>query len=140
VKKYFIATLAAVAIFVFSASAASLTVNSGTLQAGQNSIGTCSAPDISAKYEEPSLDEQSGKYFIDQIILDHGYYSDGDETETACMGLGYRVSITGGDPVQILSTGSGTFGTGNEKVTLEPALDAQQATDVHVIVGDLPEN
>jgi hypothetical protein len=138
-KKYFVTVIIGLAVFALSAFAANLTVNAGTLQAGQDGIGSCSAPDITVRYGEPDLDLNDGNYYISEILLDHGF-ANGTDPQAACQGFGYRVTITGGEPAVILGSGSGTFGgTVEEAVQLDTPFDAQQSTDVHVIVGDLPD-
>jgi hypothetical protein len=132
--KYLAAATVAIIVFAFSAFAASLTVHSGTLQAGQDSIGTCAAPDVRVTYGEPELDVSTGTYLIDELRLQHD--ADAVDGQSACTGYAFRVTVTGGSG--ILARGSGTFGPGVNEVELDQAFDAEQSTDVHVIVGDLP--
>ena len=124
-KKYLIAATVAVMVFAISAFAASLDVNAGTLQAGDDAIDKCienSEEAVAVSYGEAAYG--NGEWTIDEITLDH---------DGKCENLDYQVVIAdsaGGD----LSDGDGTFGEEAETVTFTPGFDAEAATDVHLVI------
>jgi hypothetical protein len=124
-KKYAIAALIAIAVFAISAFAASLNVNAGTLQAGTDQIDDCiEDPDghVVVSYGEP--DFVDGEWLVDEITLDHG----GD-----CDELAYRVVITGDNDLEV-GPFSGVFDGGAELVEDLGWFNAEDATDVHLVI------
>lgn len=124
-KKYIIAAVAAIAVFAMSAFAASLQVNAGTLQAGNDAISQCIlAPDDHVVVTYPKTPTfESGAWVTDQIALD----DDGN-----CTGLEFTVFVT--DGTWTTSTESGTFGSSPVTVTFDDAFDAEEASDIHVVI------
>lgn len=124
-KKYLIAALAAVAVFAISAFAASLQVNAGTLQAGDDAIAQCLSGDpgdhVTVTYGDATFTNPG--WTIQEITLD-----DGDQ----CTGLTYSVVITGGSAPT--STVTGAFVTGDDIVDFGTGFDAEAATDVHLVI------
>lgn len=124
-KKYFIAAMAAVAVFAISAFAASLQVDAGTLQAGDDAIGECPADaaetHISVEYGPATFTDPN--WTVQEITLD-----DGDR----CSGLTYSVVITG-DGVST-SIVTDTFVAGDDVVDFGTGFDAEAATDVHIVI------
>ena len=126
-KKYIIAAVAAVVVFALSAFAASLDVNAGTLQAGDNSIGECTDEGVVVTYGTPTF--TNGAWQLDKISL----------SNPDCSGKSFSVVVTGetdeATPVPwTSSTATGVFTAGAVEVTFSPAFNAQQAEDVHVVI------
>jgi hypothetical protein len=128
-KKYIIAAVVAVAVFASAAFAASLNVDAGTLQAGQDQIGTCISKNVEVSYEEPTF--ANGRWTVSEITLDH----DGE-----CDKLGYSVVVTGGSDGTPWQTDAetGTFGADPDVVTFAAGFDAEEATDVHLVIHTAP--
>jgi hypothetical protein len=137
-KKYLVATILAITVFAISAFAASLTVNAGVLQAGQGGIGQC--VDDSALVVRYGKDEfvadvsgGGGSTLVDTVTIDHG----GSCTDEDAP-LAYQVVVTGEDGV--IAAKRGTFGdadeAGIETVIFEAPFDAEEATDIHVVIRD----
>lgn len=122
-KKYIIATFAAVAVFAGAAFAASLDVSAGTLQAGQDQIGTCITDDVDVAYGEATFTNPG--WTVTTITLDHG---------GLCDGFAYSVIITGSGTGLPTASVSETFDGAVETVTFPVPFDAEGASDVHLVI------
>jgi hypothetical protein len=121
-KKYIIAAFVALGVFASAAFAASLQVDAGTLQAGEDAISQCITDDVVVAYGDPEFED--GAWTIDQITLDHG---------GLCDELTYSVVITGtGDDFPTLPI-SATFDDDVETVVFPP-FDAEGAAHVHLVI------
>jgi hypothetical protein len=126
-KKYVIAAVMALSVFGFAAFAANLQVNAGVLQAGQNKIGDCAA-DIAVSYGVPAPPNASGDILYDSVKLTPV------DPDTECVGLDVTVFVVDGD-LDTLATLTGTFATTEFTVsTTGDGFDANEATDVHVVI------
>jgi hypothetical protein len=128
VKKYIIATFVALAVFASAAFAASLTVDAGTLQAGEAAIDQCiegADEAVAVSYGAATFDHDMGIWTIDSITLDH----DGQ-----CDGLAYSVVVTGDGDGLPTATATGTFDGDPELVTFSSGFDAEGASDVHLVI------
>ena len=130
-KKYLIAATVAVMVFAISAFAASLNVNAGTLQAGDDAIDKCienSEEAVAVSYGEATYDDDDGTWTIDEITLDH---------EGHCAGLAYQVVVADSEGAALASEG-GTFDADEDvhtaKVEFAPGFDAEAATDIHLVL------
>jgi hypothetical protein len=94
VKKYFVALTVAVAVFAFSAFAASLEVNAGTLQAGHDTIDECITEDVDVSYVETDFVE--GEWVVGKIELD----LDQRSVQRRLMPGDYRVVVTGDNELE----------------------------------------
>lgn len=127
-KKYLIAAVAAVAVFALSAFAASLSVNAGTLQAGEDPIDQCTTADVDVSYGTPTFANPGWE--LDEITLDPG---------GVCTGMSFSVVLTGttGTP-WATSTETGTFAGSPVTVEFDAPFDAEDATDVHLVIRNAP--
>lgn len=124
-QKYIIAALAAVVVFAFSAFAASLQVNGGTLQAGEGSIGTCTSQNVAVSYDEPVLN--GTVWEVSEVTL--------DPAGTDCEGLDYSVAVRSDSGNWTTDTMPGTFDAGPETVDFSgDPFDAEEASHVHLVV------
>jgi hypothetical protein len=121
-------------VFAISAFAASLKVEAGTLQAGDDAIDQCvkdPGGSVDVSYGEAAYDsdgEFAWDWTIGDITLDHG----GD-----CPGLAYQVVVADSTGTSLAEQG-GTFDTDETvetvKVEFNPGFDAEAATDVHLVI------
>lgn len=124
-KKYIVAAAVAILVFSVAAFAASLSVNAGTLQAGQDQIDQCTESDVTVSYGTATFTNPG--WTIDTITLDD---------QGACDGYSFSVAVTGGPgtPPWTTNTESGTFGTSPVTVTFDVGFDAEEASDVHLVI------
>jgi hypothetical protein len=123
-KKYLVASIVAIMAFVITAFAASLSVDAGTLQAGEAAIDKCiAAPDesIGVSYGTPSLED--GVWLVNSVTLDHA---------GNCEGLTYTVIVAGANGLETDPV-SGIFGEGEATLLFVP-FAAEDATDVHIAI------
>jgi hypothetical protein len=121
-RKYIIAATVAITVFASSAFAASLQVNAGTLQAGQDTIGECVSDQVTVSYAAPGW--VNGAWLVNEVTLDHG---------ANCTDLAFSVIITGDNQMTTDSV-TGTFTADPARVFFDPPFSAEDATDIHLVI------